>query len=47
MKAFYSRRAEMTTSNIRILPAILSADFARIGEEARAIDAAWADLVHI
>ena len=32
---------------IRIAPSILSADFARLGEEIRAIDAAGCDLVHI
>ena len=32
---------------IRIAPSILSADFARLGEEVRAIEAAGADLVHI
>ncbi len=31
---------------IRIAPSILSADFARLGEEVRAIQAAGADLVH-
>ncbi|HAX22841.1 MAG TPA: ribulose-phosphate 3-epimerase [Hydrogenophaga sp.] len=31
---------------IRIAPSILSADFARLGEEVRAIEAAGADLVH-
>ena len=30
----------------RIAPSILSADFARLGEEVRAIEAAGADLVH-
>ena len=30
-----------------IAPSILSADFARLGEEVRAIDAAGADYVHI
>ncbi|NBT78854.1 MAG: ribulose-phosphate 3-epimerase, partial [Betaproteobacteria bacterium] len=30
----------------RIAPSILSADFARLGEEARAIEAAGADLLH-
>lgn len=34
----------MTT--LRIAPSILSADFARLGEEVRAIEAAGADLVH-
>ncbi len=33
-------------SDIRIAPSILSADFARLGEEVRAIEAAGADLVH-
>ncbi|URW75726.1 ribulose-phosphate 3-epimerase [Sphingomonas donggukensis] len=32
---------------IRIAPSILSADFARLGEEVRAIDAAGADWVHV
>ena len=34
------------TSSIRIAPSILSADFSRLGEEVRAIEAAGADLVH-
>ncbi len=33
--------------DIRIAPSILSADFAKLGEEVRAIDAAGADYVHI
>ncbi|MFC3682689.1 ribulose-phosphate 3-epimerase [Hydrogenophaga luteola] len=33
-------------SAIRIAPSILSADFARLGEEVRTIEAAGADLVH-
>ena len=32
---------------IRIAPSILSADFARLGEEVRAIEAAGADYIHI
>ena len=36
----------MSTSSIRIAPSILSADFARLGEEVRAIEKAGADLVH-
>lgn len=32
---------------IRIAPSILSADFARLGEEIRAIDAAGADYIHV
>ena len=34
------------TDTLRIAPSILSADFARLGEEVRAIQAAGADLVH-
>ncbi len=33
--------------NVRIAPSILSADFARLGEEIAAIDAAGADYIHI
>ena len=36
----------MTTQTLRIAPSILSADFARLGEEVRAIEKAGADLVH-
>jgi ribulose-phosphate 3-epimerase len=36
----------MAASPIRIAPSILSADFARLGEEVRAIEAAGAALVH-
>ena len=35
-----------TSSAIRLAPSLLSADFARLGEEVRAIEAAGADLVH-
>jgi len=35
-----------STSVLRLAPSILSADFARLGEEVRAIQAAGADLVH-
>lgn len=31
---------------LRLAPSILSADFARLGEEVRAIQSAGADLVH-
>lgn len=34
-------------SGIRIAPSILSADFSRLGDEVRAIDAAGADYIHI
>ena len=35
------------TKPIRIAPSILSADFARLGEEIRAIDAGGADYIHV
>ena len=35
------------SSPIRIAPSILSADFAKLGEEIRAIDAAGADWIHV
>jgi ribulose-phosphate 3-epimerase len=38
--------SDYSPSAIRIAPSILSADFARLGEEVRAIEAAGADLVH-
>ncbi len=34
------------TRTFRIAPSILSADFARLGEEVRAVEAAGADLIH-
>ena len=37
----------MAMSRLLISPSILSADFARLGEEVRAIDAAGADWIHI
>ncbi len=36
----------MSGRNFRIAPSILSADFARLGEEVRAVIAAGADLIH-
>ncbi len=35
------------TRDIKIAPSILSADFARLGEEVRAVDAAGGDWIHI
>ena len=37
----------MRAAPIRIAPSILAADFARLGEEVRAVDAAGADYIHI
>src|SRR6187402_265873 len=36
----------MTTTNHRIAPSILSANFARLGEEVTAVVAAGADMIH-
>ena len=35
------------SSNIRIAPSILSADFSKLGDEVKALDAAGADYIHI
>jgi ribulose-phosphate 3-epimerase len=35
------------TKKIKVAPSILSADFARLGEEIRAVQAAGADLIHV
>lgn len=35
------------SQSVRIAPSILSADFAKLGEEVRAVDAAGADWIHI
>ena len=43
---FASQASHTMSRSIRIAPSILSADFARLGEEVRAIEAAGADLVH-
>jgi ribulose-phosphate 3-epimerase len=37
----------MTMPNVLISPSILAADFARLGEEVRAVDAAGADMIHV
>jgi ribulose-phosphate 3-epimerase len=37
----------MTTPEVLIAPSILSADFSRLGEEVRAVDAAGADWIHL
>ncbi len=38
---------EMASSAVKIAPSILSADFARLGEEIAAVEAAGADWVHV
>jgi len=42
-----SAKAPVMAESVLIAPSILSADFARLGEEVRAIDAAGADYIHI
>jgi ribulose-phosphate 3-epimerase len=37
----------VSSASVKIAPSILSADFARLGEEIRAVDAAGADYIHI
>jgi ribulose-phosphate 3-epimerase len=37
----------MSQQKVRIAPSILSADFARLGEEVKAVDAAGADYIHV
>jgi len=37
----------VTNSSILIAPSLLSADFARLGDEVRAVDAAGADWIHV
>lgn len=37
----------MAANNVRLAPSILSADFARLGEQVREAEAAGADLIHI
>ena len=37
----------MSRKDLRIAPSILSADFSRLGDEVRAIDAAGADWIHV
>jgi len=40
-------RADATSRTVKIAPSILSADFARLGDEVHAIDAAGCDYVHV
>ena len=42
-----TRAAKAVPLPIRIAPSILSADFARLGEEVRAMEAAGADYIHV
>ena len=37
----------MPSRPLRISPSILAADFTRLGEEARAVEAAGADMIHV
>ena len=42
-----ARAAAPTVSPVLIAPAVLSADFARLGDEVRAVDRAGADWIHV
>jgi len=48
MSATIGRFSEVVmTKKIKIAPSILSADFTRLGEEIRAVEAAGADMIHV
>jgi ribulose-phosphate 3-epimerase len=47
LRADYTLLDEAMQQPVRIAPSLLSADFARLGEEIRAVDAAGADYIHI
>ena len=42
-----ARESASTARSILIAPSVLSADFARLGDEVRAVDAAGADWIHV
>ena len=42
-----TRGVKRSERPVRIAPSILSADFARLGEEVRAVEAAGADWIHV
>jgi ribulose-phosphate 3-epimerase len=44
---YYPRGEQRVSLKIQIAPSILSADFARLGEEIRAIEDGGADLIHV
>lgn len=47
MSVVLAQEKAMPTRPLVIAPSILSADFARLGEEVRAVDAAGADWIHV
>jgi ribulose-phosphate 3-epimerase len=47
MSVVLARHMPMPTRPLVIAPSILAADFARLGEEVRAVDAAGADWIHV
>ena len=47
VKSASLRSSAMSDKSLVIAPSILSADFARLGDEVRAIDAAGADWIHV
>jgi ribulose-phosphate 3-epimerase len=47
MSVVLARHMPMPTRPLVVAPSILAADFARLGEEVRAVDAAGADWIHV
>lgn len=47
MREAHGAKARVPLPSIIIAPSILSADFARLGDEVRAVDAAGADWIHV
>ena len=47
MSMVLARHTAMPTRPLVVAPSILAADFARLGEEVRAVDAAGADWIHV
>lgn len=47
MREAHGAKARVQLPSIIIAPSILSADFARLGDEVRAVDAAGADWIHV
>jgi ribulose-phosphate 3-epimerase len=46
-RAWYGLACEIMTRPLIVAPSILSADFAKLGEEVRAVEAAGADWIHV
>ena len=46
-RVFQPKENERVTNPVIVAPSILSADFSKLGDEVRAIDAAGADWIHL